>query len=117
MAGNLPEKTGEIRAGHLSRKTLKRFSELKDYFGVNTQTGTMDLMVNILHLHLLGSSRVALFRKAAKLVSANERLSRELQPSEVQRVSIQKGLVLVWARHQGEPYKISEEVWEQGIND
>ena len=108
---------GEIRAGGLSEETLKRFSELKDYLGANTQAGTMEVLVNILHLHLLGSSRVALFRKAAKLVSANERLSRELQPSEVQRVSIQKGLVLVWAWHQGEPYKISEEVWEQGIND
>ena len=106
---------GEIRAGGVSDETLKRFGELKEYLGANTHTSTMEALVNILHLQIIGSSRLSVFKKAAKLVSANENLNRELQPGEIQKVSIQKGLICVWARHQGEPYRLSEQTWNEGI--
>ena len=106
---------GEIRAGGVSDETLKRFGELKEYLGANTHTSTMEALVNILHLQIIGSSRLSVFKKAAKLVSANENLNRELQPGEIQKVSIQRNVVHVWVRCQGPPFVISEKVWNEGI--
>ena len=103
----------EIRAGGLSQTVHERWEELKDHLGATTSAAAMETMVNMLHSQYVSSRRVDIFRKAARLVSANEGLMRALHQSEVSRVSIQKGVVLVWARHQGEPYKISEDVWDE----
>lgn len=105
---------GEIRAGNLSETVLKKFEELRGYLGTNTNTSTVEAMVNILHLQCCSSRRLDMFKKAATLVSARENLSRELQPSEIQEVSIRDGIVCVWARHQGQPYKLTEKIWEEG---
>lgn len=103
----------EIRAQGISESVKQRYEEIKEYLGATTDASAMATMVNILHLQLCSSRRVDLFKKAAKLVSAQENFRREMHPSEIQQVLIKDGLVCVWARHQGEPYKLPEKTWNE----
>lgn len=108
----------EIKATGICPETWGRWKEVQSFLGGDTNAKTMTTLVNLVYL-LYHSSRWAdIQRKAATLITAQwaDRGKQvvAMHPSEVLRVSMDGNGVLVYTRGQGEPYRISRDVWEAG---
>lgn len=108
----------EIRATGLSETVCDRWQQIADLVGGTTNSATMATVVNLVYLLFCSSRWSDMQRKAATLITSQwaDRSGKviPMQPTEVKRISIDAGKVLVYTRGQGEPYLISSDVWEKG---
>ncbi|MEO1390222.1 MAG: hypothetical protein AAFV85_23055 [Cyanobacteria bacterium J06634_6] len=107
----------EIRATGVSDKTWQRWKEISELFGDDTNAKTMATVINLVHTLYCSSRWADIQRKAATLVTAQwanrDQEIVPMHPSEVKRVSMDEGKVLVYTHSRGEPYPIKRDVWEQ----
>ena len=108
----------EIRAQGVSQAVCDRFQRISDCIGGNTNATNMTAIVTLVERLLFSSRWVDIQRKAATLITAQwADRGKEvvpMHPSEVKRVSMDGNGVSVFTRGQGEPYRITSEVWEKG---
>ncbi|MFG6095076.1 hypothetical protein SPB21_07490 [Leptothoe sp. ISB3NOV94-8A] len=109
----------EIRATGLSETVHSRWQELSELLGGQTNATNMAIAVNLLYAQLCSNDWESCCRKAAILITAQltDRSLSTIVPlhwSEINTISMNKNMVFVYTRSQGEPYLIKREEWEKG---
>ncbi|MEL7494647.1 MAG: hypothetical protein AAGJ95_11890 [Cyanobacteria bacterium J06554_11] len=103
----------EIRAA-VPVKVADRWRELADMLGTAKNTETMAAVINLLYLQFCSSRWHDMQAKAARLISTHKNFVTPMPAVEVKRLVIDAGGVQAYCRSQGEPYRISSELWEKG---
>jgi len=94
--------------GNVTEECNRQALTLIEHHGLKSRAQLIELLVRIEYRRLETQN---IYSKAAQKLSHSLKLSRQLMPSEIEKVSFGRGTINIYTAFSGEPYLIRESEW------
>jgi hypothetical protein len=94
--------------GKITKECNRQAAALIEHHGLKSRADLIELLVRIEYRRLETQN---IYSKAAAKLSHSLKLSRQLAPAEIEKVSFNRGTINVYTAFSGEPYLIRESDW------